>query len=266
MAFQFQVKKTGGLVPPRILIHGLEGTGKSTFASNAPSPIFIQTENGLSALQTNTLGLAGSYDEFEAMLDWVLNEPHAYQTLVIDSADWAEPLIAQKVADEHGLVKFDKSAKVLAYGRASEALRQKWDVILQKLDKIWTTRRMAIIVIAHTKTKKQDNPMHGSFDKLMPELESGGASAIVQWADIVGYAQKKMVIQETSDSFGNSKSKVRETNGNMTFLHTMNHPAYSAKCRWNIPYELPLDYAVFHSHLTAAMQAGQVQAAPAAAA
>ena len=46
----------------------------------------------------------------------------------------------------------------------------------------------------------------------------------------------------------------------------MNHPAYSGKCRWNIPYELPLDYAVFHAHLTAAMQAGQVQAAPAAAA
>ena len=33
--------------PPRILVYGTEGIGKSTFGSQAPKPIFVQTEDGL---------------------------------------------------------------------------------------------------------------------------------------------------------------------------------------------------------------------------
>ena len=34
--------------PPRFLIYGTEGIGKSTTASQAPKPIFIPTEDGAS--------------------------------------------------------------------------------------------------------------------------------------------------------------------------------------------------------------------------
>ena len=34
-------------LPPRLLIYGTEGIGKSTLASHAPNAIFIQTEDGL---------------------------------------------------------------------------------------------------------------------------------------------------------------------------------------------------------------------------
>ena len=33
--------------PPRLLVYGTEGIGKSTFAAQAPHPIFVQTEDGL---------------------------------------------------------------------------------------------------------------------------------------------------------------------------------------------------------------------------
>ena len=33
--------------PPRIMLYGQEGVGKSTFGASAPAPIFIQTEDGL---------------------------------------------------------------------------------------------------------------------------------------------------------------------------------------------------------------------------
>lgn len=33
--------------PPRIMIYGSEGVGKSTFGANAPKPIFIQTRTVL---------------------------------------------------------------------------------------------------------------------------------------------------------------------------------------------------------------------------
>ena len=33
--------------PPRIVLHGTPGVGKSTVAAHAPNPIVIQTEDGL---------------------------------------------------------------------------------------------------------------------------------------------------------------------------------------------------------------------------
>ena len=39
--------------PPRVLLYGVEGIGKSTFGSEAPKPIFIQTEDGLDEINSS---------------------------------------------------------------------------------------------------------------------------------------------------------------------------------------------------------------------
>ena len=41
--------------PPRIMVYGSEGVGKSTFAANAPRTVFIQTEDGLSEIDCSKL-------------------------------------------------------------------------------------------------------------------------------------------------------------------------------------------------------------------
>jgi len=47
--------------PPRLLIYGTEGIGKSTTAAQAPSPIFIPTEDGLDQIDCSSFPLAGSW-------------------------------------------------------------------------------------------------------------------------------------------------------------------------------------------------------------
>ena len=81
--------------PPRIMIYGSEGVGKSTFGASAPSPIFIQTEDGLGELDCNKFPLAHSLAEVLAQLTALRDEQHDFQTVVIDSADWLERLIFQ---------------------------------------------------------------------------------------------------------------------------------------------------------------------------
>ena len=43
------LRKSTALQPPRILMHGVAGVGKSTFAAKADSPVFIMTSSHLSA-------------------------------------------------------------------------------------------------------------------------------------------------------------------------------------------------------------------------
>ena len=45
------LKRTTGLAAPRILVHGVAGVGKTTFAAGAPAPVFICTEDGLGTLE-----------------------------------------------------------------------------------------------------------------------------------------------------------------------------------------------------------------------
>jgi hypothetical protein len=97
--------------PFRMLVHGTEGIGKSTFASKAPDPIFVQTEDGLGQLDAPRFPLAENWDNVTDCLATLLKEKHSYGTLCIDSVDWLEKLAVLKIlADFKGkttLADFD---------------------------------------------------------------------------------------------------------------------------------------------------------------
>ena len=90
------------LQPPRILIHGVAGVGKSTFAADAGAPVFIMTEDGLGKLQVPHFPLATSYAEVAEALEALLEEDHDYGTVVVDSVDWLEPLIWAEACKRNG--------------------------------------------------------------------------------------------------------------------------------------------------------------------
>ena len=73
--------------PPRIIIYGTEGVGKSTWASQAPNPVFVQTEDGINEIDCAKFPLAHNFEEVMSELTALLNEPHEYQTVVVDSLD-----------------------------------------------------------------------------------------------------------------------------------------------------------------------------------
>lgn len=80
------------LSPPRVLIHGVAGIGKSTFAASADAPVFVLTEDGLGKLQVPHFPLATSYAEVAEALDALLDEDHPYSTGVVDSVVWGGEL------------------------------------------------------------------------------------------------------------------------------------------------------------------------------
>lgn len=89
-------RTTRNALPPRVVIHGAQKIGKSTFAANAFKPIFLPLEDGLSGLEVDAFNGGSplrSYDEVDQALVSLYKEPHEYGTVVVDSTDWLEPLI-----------------------------------------------------------------------------------------------------------------------------------------------------------------------------
>src|SRR5690606_37239112 len=99
--------------PPRIIIHGEPGVGKTTFAACAPAPVIIQTEDGLGNLDVEAFPLAASLEDVMGALTALYEEGHSYATLVVDSLDWLEPLIWQRVCRDHNVA----SIEALGYGK-----------------------------------------------------------------------------------------------------------------------------------------------------
>jgi hypothetical protein len=90
-------------MPPRILIHGQEGSGKTTLAAQLPNPVFLQTEDGTpGGLQLASFGLLKTYPQVHDALTTLAIEPHDYQTAVFDSLDKLEALIWSDVCATRG--------------------------------------------------------------------------------------------------------------------------------------------------------------------
>ena len=70
------LNRTTALKPPRILIHGVHGVGKTTFAAGA-DPVFVLTEDGLGTLEVPHFPLARTFDEVMQALAALYTEDHA---------------------------------------------------------------------------------------------------------------------------------------------------------------------------------------------
>lgn len=236
MAFDLSSITTGPrLAPPRLLVFGPHGVGKTTFAARAPAPIVIQTEDGLGLLETPAFPLATSTAEVFEALGALYGEDHAYKTVILDSADWLDALIAKEVRATHG-------EKDLAYGKDAVLIAEQWRAVLDWFNAL-RAKGMTVILVAHCEVKRYDPPDSDSYERYQPKL-TGRASAVVQeWADAVLFANFKTFVK--SEAVTAQKSVKKALSGGERLLHTGEKPAYLAKNRYSLPETLPLDWTAF---------------------
>ena len=108
MGLLHSVQSGRAAAPPRLMIYGTEGIGKSTLAARTPKPIFIQTEDGLGEIDCHKFPLAKSLADVQAALSELQTEEHDYQSVVVDSLDWLERLIWDSICQDYGAKSIEK--------------------------------------------------------------------------------------------------------------------------------------------------------------
>lgn len=231
--------------PPRILIYGYEGCGKSTWAANAPQPIFVQTEDGLNQIDCHKFPLAKNFNEVMAELIAVRDEEHDYQTLVIDSLSGLEPLIWAEVCREYGVRNIEKADGGFARGY-THALTH-WTKFRDTLDEISSKRNMMIILIAHVGTQEVKDPETATYDRTSPRIHKKAEALISQWCDNIFQAKQKYRVQKSAEGYNQERGIAMPmgANGGERVIRTIGNAAVIAKNRFNLPEELPLDFDAF---------------------
>jgi hypothetical protein len=230
---------TTALTPPRTLMHGVAGIGKTTFAAAAPNRVFLQTEDGLGTLAVPRFPLAKTFDAVMDALASLYTESHAFQTVVIDSLDWLEPLIWQRACRDNGWASIEDAG----YGKGYVAALDLWRQYLEGLNALRDERGMTIIQLAHTDIKRFDSPEHEPFDRFVIELHTRAAALLQEHSDVVLFANYR--ISTVKSDVGFNKKVTRALGSGERVLYTAERPAFLAKNRYGLPDSLPLSWAAF---------------------
>ena len=225
--------------PPRLLVHGVAGVGKTTFASQANQPVFIQTEDGLGTLPVAHFPLARTFEEVLEALVALYTEPHDFQTVVVDSVDWLEPLIWAKACRDNGWASIEDAG----FGKGYLAALTYWRQYLDGLNALRDDRGMTVIQIAHTDIKRFDSPEHDPYDRYVIKLHSRAAALLQEHSDAVLFANYR--ISTVKADVGFNKKVNRALGSGERVLHTAERPAFLAKNRYGLPETLALDWTSF---------------------
>lgn len=234
--------------PPRIMLYGPHKIGKTTFAAQAPAPIFIQIEDGLDAIDAQAFPRAESYDQVIEQLDMLGANDHQFQTLAVDSLDWFERLVWAKVCANNGV----KNIEDIGYGKGYVQAVDLWKAFLERINGLRDVRGMASILLAHAEVKRFDAPdKTQSYDRYQPKLHKAAGALVSEAVDVIGFANYEVHVVKTEIGF--KKEKATGTGSGARALYLEERPAFVAGSRYRMPEKIPLDWSAFAAAFNAAM-------------
>lgn len=219
--------------PPRLVVYGPQGSGKTTFAAQAPSTIFMDIEDGLHGIKSAKQRVK-NWGEVLEMITALHQQEHKFKTLAVDTIDWLERLIHTDVALNNNVNAIDD----IPYGRGFNYAVSQWETFLKGMTSLRDNKGMTIILLAHDKIKRFDDPMTDGYDRYMLKLHDKAGALVQEWADGVLFMKGKTFIKTEKAGFSEKKKGV---DGGV-YLHTTETPAYQAKHRTALalPDEFPV--------------------------
>lgn len=219
--------------PIRLLAYGPEGIGKSTLAAGAPGPLFIGAEDGTEQLDVARVE-PKAWDDVFFLVSELATTAHDYRTVVLDTADWAEPLCWEHVCKQGG----KKSIEEFGYGKGYVAALDEWRRLLSWLDRLRSGRGMNAVLLAHARVAQFKNPEGDDYDRYTLKLHEKASGLLKEWCDAVLFCQYETF---THDKGGRTKG----IDSGARVMHTVRRAAFDAKNRYGLPEKMPLSWEEF---------------------
>lgn len=230
--------------PRRVLLYGQEGVGKSTWASMAPRPIFLDFEDGLGDLDVEKSPRLTTYQETLAALTWLYESEHEYQSVVFDTVDWFERLLHQQVCATNNADGIENVGG--GYGKGYTAATELLQSFLESMEALIAHRKLNVVILGHCTRVKVSNPEQESYEQFSPDLHKGAAAVLREWCDEVFFASFRTFTKSSDEGF--KKTRHIAIGGDERFIRTTHSAGVQAKNRLTLPAELPMDWSVYQAY------------------
>jgi len=222
--------------PPKMIVYGQPGVGKTTFAASADA-ILMDCENGAGAVRglTRTPYLQ-SWPEMRQWLMELTDLPadHQVNALAVDTIDWmVQRIIEHVVLDLDGKARGEiTNTLATAHGGYFKAREIVQNVVYRDLLPMLNAvaeKGIAIILLAHAVNTKVTLPEGHDQRLASPDLPQWIAPPFIEWSDAVLYAHR---------------------DGEQRLLLTEGTNVILAKNRYSLPSALPLDWGALMQAMT----------------
>lgn len=229
---------TTGIIRRAALVfqYGIEGIGKSSWAAGAPSPIFLGPEEGTYNLNVSRFSNITSWDSAQSALNELIQEKHNYKTVVIDTVDWLELYLHKQIVGNSG-----KNINTVngGYGAGRDEAKKQF---VEMLDRLATIRDKGInvLMLGHAEVETVNDPMlNSSYHKFQPKLDKRVSGVLREFCDDVLFATFKAYAKEQE------KGMTKTFSDGVRVVYTEWRPAFYAKNRSGLPFEMALDWKEF---------------------
>lgn len=227
---------TKGIIskPVKVCVYGVEGIGKTTFASQFPAPLFFDLDKGSAQLDVSRVTDITSWPLLMSNIKEVYDNPSICKTLVIDTADAAERMCIDYICG-----KFNKKGiEDFGYGAGYTYLTEEFARFLVQLDAC-IGQGVNVVVLAHAVLKTVTLPEEmGTYDhwelKLSSKTTNKVAPLVKEWADLLLFANYKTILIEDGTR--------KKAAGGKRIMYTTHTTFADAKNRFSLAEELLFDY------------------------
>lgn len=224
---------TRGIQPSalKVVVYGPEGIGKSTFLSQFPGVVFIDTEGSTKYLDVARTPKPTSWVMLLDQIKYFRDHPDQLGTLAIDTADWAEHLCSSDLcarSKKTGIEDF-------GYGKGYTYLAEEFGKLLNALEEV-VEQGVNIVIAAHAAMRKFEQPDEmAPYDRWELKLQKKTAPLLKEWADMVLFANYETFTVKRDD--GKTKAQ-----GGKRVMYTTHHPCWDAKNRFGLAEKLSFDF------------------------
>lgn len=221
----------------KVVVYGPEGIGKSTFASQFPDPVFIDTEGSTKDMDVARMEAPSSWPMLMEQVRYVKSHPDVCRTLVIDTGDWAEMLCSSHICSSNQKTGIED----FGYGKGYIYLQEEFGRLLNLLEEVVKDAGIHVVVTAHAKMRKFEQPDElGAYDRWEMKMSKNVAPMVKEWADMLLFCNYKTIVINV-DGQGAQKGK-NKVQGGKRVMYTAHHSCWDAKNRYGLPEEVPFEY------------------------
>jgi hypothetical protein len=213
-----------------VVIYGVESVGKTTFASKFPSPLFLDIEGGSAHLDVDRAENCSTWKELGDRIKEAKSTD--YETVVVDSVDWAERLAIQDL-----LATYKKqSVEDFGFGKGWVMAAEKVSILLTALDSLIDAGKH-VVVLAHSKVQRTEPPdILAAYDRYELKLSKQSSPLVKEWADELWFFRFK------TKAVSQEGGKAKGVGGKERVIYTTHSAAYDAKTRSGLAEELPMEW------------------------
>lgn len=234
------LRKQRADMAPRIMIYGEPGRGKTTLASEFPSPVALQLEDGTPAgVNWTGWGRADlpTFDDVLSALAALRDEQHDYSTVVIDSVTELQRMIFAHICAKAGVENMED----VAYGKLYGAAIPEFMKFVRVINEL-RSAGMASVLIAHAAIQKFQNPEGEAYNRYDVDLYQSEKvnvrGLIMREMDAIFFLKEEISVKkEGNNKFGRAIGE----GGSNIFIRPKGRASFEAKNRWGMTQKIKYD-------------------------